>query len=178
MKKMHTNDIEKTTTVFEMEQSNVKFVPLANNICVSSMEINFNSEIEEILVDVETKEVFCVGNTSKNTMKIQFTLTTQYDKFELRILPEVVMLKPFYACEFSIYLTPKCTCQINNKICIVSKNLTTNVENMNDIIMKGVTNQSTRIDYDELIEETKLKEGGFELYIKAHTEETQLPSRR
>ncbi|ELP84372.1 cysteine surface protein, putative, partial [Entamoeba invadens IP1] len=161
LKMIHTKEQEKTTTIFGMEKSNVKFNSLANNICVSSKELNFNSEIEEIPVNTETKIVFCVGNMSKNVLKIQFTTTTQIDKFTIRVTPEVVMLKKKFACEFSIYLKPECTCRINNTICIVSKNLKTNVENINEIIMKGITSQSTRIDYEELIEESKLGEGSF-----------------
>ncbi|ELP89959.1 protein serine/threonine kinase, putative [Entamoeba invadens IP1] len=166
LKKIHTKELEKTTTIFKMEKSNINFVPLANHICVSSKTLNFNSEIDEIPVESETKMVFCVGNASRNVLKIQFTMTTQIDKFTIRVSPEVVMLKKKFACEFSIYLTPKCTCQINNKICIVSKNLKTNVENTNEILMIGVTSQSTRIDYEELIEESKLGEGSFGVVYK------------
>ncbi|ELP85514.1 protein serine/threonine kinase, putative, partial [Entamoeba invadens IP1] len=160
-KKIHTKELEKTTTIFKMTKSNIIFVTLINHICVSSIELNFNSEMDEIPVDNETKEVLCVGNMSKNVLKIQFTMTTQIDKFTVRVSPEVVALKKNFACEFSIYLTPKCTCQINNKICIVSKNFKTNIENTNEIIMKGITSQSSRIDYDELNEESKLGEGSF-----------------
>ncbi|ELP94380.1 hypothetical protein EIN_401430 [Entamoeba invadens IP1] len=100
LKMIHTKEQEKTTTIFGMEKSNVKFNSLANNICVSSKELNFNSEIEEIPVNTETKIVFCVGNMSKNVLKIQFTTTTQIDKFTIRVTPEVVMLKKKFACEF------------------------------------------------------------------------------
>ncbi|ELP85853.1 protein serine/threonine kinase, putative [Entamoeba invadens IP1] len=166
LKMIHTKELKRTTTIFEMEKSNVKFISLANNICVSSKELNFNSEVEEIPVNTETKIVFCVGNMSKGVLKIQFTTTTQIDKFTIRVTPEVIMLKKKFACEFSIYSKPKCTCQINNTICIVSKNLKTNVENINEIVMKGITSHSTRIDYDELLEESKLGEGSFGVVYK------------
>ncbi|ELP88637.1 hypothetical protein EIN_401750 [Entamoeba invadens IP1] len=69
-KMIHTKELEKTTIIFEIEKSNVKIILLANNICVSSKELNFNSKIEKIPVNTETKIVFCVGFMFKNVLKI------------------------------------------------------------------------------------------------------------
>ncbi|ELP84035.1 protein serine/threonine kinase, putative [Entamoeba invadens IP1] len=164
--KIHTKSVEKTTTLFKMNNSNIKFEALQNGICVSSKEICFNYESTEIPVEQESREMFCVGNTNKNVIKIQFTISVNSDKFTIKIDPEVVSLKRGYACEFSIYLTPHCTCQIDNSLQIVSKNFKNGDEKYNTISLHGTTQQSTRIDYDELVEENKLGEGSFGIVYK------------
>ncbi|ELP89960.1 protein serine/threonine kinase, putative [Entamoeba invadens IP1] len=166
MQKLHKKEVEKTTTVFQMKRSNIHFVFLQNGICVSSKEINFNKNINEIPVNLESREVFCVGNNNKNVVKIQFTITSKFDKFNLKIRPEVVCFKKGYACEFEAVLIPFCTCQIKNTIQIVSKCLKKQEEIFNPIKVVGITQQTTRIDYEELKEENKLGEGSFGIVYK------------
>ncbi|ELP91537.1 serine/threonine protein kinase HT1, putative [Entamoeba invadens IP1] len=110
--------------------------------------------------------MICVGNELKNVIKVQFTILTNIDKFIFKAEPEVVLIKRGYACEFSLCLTPLCTCKINTTIQIISKNLKTEEENYNTITINAVTSQSTRLDYDELIEENKLGEGSFGIVYK------------
>ncbi|ELP91148.1 hypothetical protein EIN_480170 [Entamoeba invadens IP1] len=145
LSKIHKKELAKTTTVFEMNKSNVHFISFQGGICVSSEQIDFNSEEETIQGNVEHREVFCVGNATKNILKIQFTVSSQIDKYKIRMEPQIVTLKKQFACEFSIYLTPLCTCKIDNSIQIVSNNMKTNEVIFNQIQLKGVTNQSTRI---------------------------------
>ncbi|ELP88807.1 protein kinase, putative, partial [Entamoeba invadens IP1] len=164
--KLHKKEVEKTTTIFEMKKSNIHFETLQGGICVSSKTVDFNSENDEIPVNTESREVFCVGNLNENVVKIQFTLMSNVDKFTLRVSPELISLKKGFACEFSMYLTPLCTCQIISSIQIVAKNLKTNDEKFNAIKVIGVTEKSTRIDYDELKEDKKLGEGSFGVVYK------------
>ncbi|ELP94361.1 protein serine/threonine kinase, putative [Entamoeba invadens IP1] len=129
-------------------------------------KIDYNSDCEEISVTNESRQLFCVGNTNKNLVKIQFTVLSNSDKFDIRVDPEIVILKSGYACEFSIYLTPHCTCKIDNSLQIISKCLKTNEEKFNEIHVIGTTEQSTRIDYDELTEDKKLGQGSFGIVYK------------
>ncbi|ELP84399.1 protein kinase, putative, partial [Entamoeba invadens IP1] len=166
LNKAHTHKIEKTTTLFAMNKSNINFVPLQGGVCVSSNVIDLNSDIEQIEVNEETRQVLCVGNTNKTATKIQFTIASNITKFTIRVDPEVVTLKSNFACEFSVFVKPLCSCKINNTIQIISKNLKTNKEKYNEISLVGVTQQSTRIDYDELTEDKKLGEGSFGVVFK------------
>ncbi|ELP94394.1 hypothetical protein EIN_029340, partial [Entamoeba invadens IP1] len=152
LNKFHTHKIEKTTTLFAMNKSNINFVPLQGGVCVSSNVIDLNSDIEQIEVNKETRQVLCVGNTNKTATKIQFTIASNITKFTIRVDPEVVTLESGFACEFSVYVKPLCSCKINNTIQMISKNFKTNKEKYNEISIVGVTQQSTRIDYDELTE--------------------------
>ncbi|ELP89852.1 protein serine/threonine kinase, putative [Entamoeba invadens IP1] len=159
--KIHKHEIEKTTTLFAMNKSNIKFVTLQGGVSVSIDLIDLNSDIEQIEVNKETRQVLCVGNTNKNTIKIQFTISSNITKFTIRVDPEVVTLKNGFACEFSVNIKPLCSCKINSTIQLISKNFKTNAEKYNKISLVGVTQQSTRIDYDELSEDKKIGEGSF-----------------
>ncbi|ELP83647.1 protein serine/threonine kinase, putative, partial [Entamoeba invadens IP1] len=162
----HQKDIEKTTTLFKMDKSNIHFVSITKGICVSSELVDFNIESSEIPVNEESQAMICVGNELKNVIKVQFTILTNINKFIFKVEPEVVLIKRGCACEFSLYLTPLCTCKINTTIQIISKNLKTGEENYNTITINAVTSQSTRIDYDELVEEKKIGEGSFGVVYK------------
>ncbi|ELP89346.1 protein serine/threonine kinase, putative [Entamoeba invadens IP1] len=164
--KLHTHEINKTITLFAMNKSNINFVPLQGGVCVSSNVIDLNSDIEQIEVNKDTRQVLCVGNTNKTATKIQFTISSNITKFTICIDPEVVTLKSGYACEFSVYVKPLCSCNINSTIQLVSKKLKTNEEKYNEISLIGVTQQTTRIDCDELIEDKKLGEGSFGVVYK------------
>ncbi|ELP83819.1 hypothetical protein EIN_241960, partial [Entamoeba invadens IP1] len=120
LNKLHTHEIEKTITLFNMNKSNINFVPLRGGVSVSSTVIDLNSDIEQIEVNKETRQVLCVGNTNKNATKIQFTISSNITKFTIRVDPEVVTLKSNFACEFSVFVKPLCSCKINNTIQLVS----------------------------------------------------------
>ncbi|ELP90329.1 protein kinase domain containing protein, partial [Entamoeba invadens IP1] len=167
LKKRHKTEIRKTTTLFKMKRSNVKFVSLSNGVCVSSQKIDFNTDIDEIPVNQETKTMFCVGNYNKKTVKIQLTYSTiNSDKFLIRNDPEVVILKTGIASEFSMYVQPLCSCQFKTEFQIVSKTLASNEVNYYNIKLVGVTCQSTKIDYEELVAEKYLGEGAFGIVYK------------
>ncbi|ELP85943.1 tyrosine protein kinase, putative, partial [Entamoeba invadens IP1] len=158
---VHGNISDKNKTIFLMEKSNIVFSNIQGGICISSNEINFNEDFDEIPVDAVTRQMISVGNTNKNIVKIQFTYSSKIEKFELEVDPVVVTLKKGYACEFSIYLKPLCTCKFHSTIQMISKNIKSGEEKYNEIMIKGLTCRSTRIDYEELIEEKKLGEGSF-----------------
>ncbi|ELP92316.1 protein serine/threonine kinase, putative [Entamoeba invadens IP1] len=154
------------TTVFEMKRSNVHFITLLGGVCVSSKEINFNLDVDEIPVNKETSQLFCVGNENRSIVKLQITSISKNDKYSIKVVPKIVTLKRGYACEFSIYIKPVCTCNISESIQIVSQLLKNEEVKYNTISIYGSTQQSTRIDYNELIEEKKLGEGSFGVVYK------------
>ena len=74
----------------------------------------------EIKVNIETKALLCIANGTKHNVKIQITSMAN-DKREIRVEPDVVVLKKGEGCEFSIYIKPLCTCSDNDndKLAIV-----------------------------------------------------------
>ncbi|ELP89365.1 protein kinase, putative, partial [Entamoeba invadens IP1] len=81
LEEMHQKNVSQTTTIFMMERSNVKFTALQNGICVSTREIDLNLENTEIPIEEETHQVFCVGNMSKNSVKIQISISAKVEKY-------------------------------------------------------------------------------------------------
>ncbi|ELP92040.1 protein serine/threonine kinase, putative [Entamoeba invadens IP1] len=168
-RKMQKRNIEQNYTIFNMNTSNIQFLNLKNNICVSSRDIDLNTEYDEIPIDTEIRLLFCVGNikTRKSPIqKIQFSTADVSDKFTITFSPEVVLLKSGYACEFELKFKANCTCSISSKIVIVSKDIKNNTEKYNDIDLKGITAQSSCLDYSELIEDAKIGEGSFGIVYK------------
>ncbi|ELP93660.1 hypothetical protein EIN_005510 [Entamoeba invadens IP1] len=136
-RKMNKNP---TTTIFHMKNSNVRFTTIRGGLCCNLSEIDFNSEIEEIPVDKEIRQLLCVGNSKERAVKIQFTLKEQNEKFRLRMNPEIVTLKRGYACEVETLLLIQCTLKIKSEVLIVSKNLQTNL----DIFIRSESKQIVR----------------------------------
>ncbi|ELP87586.1 serine/threonine protein kinase HT1, putative [Entamoeba invadens IP1] len=139
---------------------------LRNGVCVNRSEIDFNTDLDEIPICEETRQLLCIGNNSERTMKVQMSVSSNEQKFLIRTNPPVVTLKRGFACEFEIFVKPNYTTKFCSKAKIVSKSLQSGVETINEITIKGVTQISTRLDPDELIEEKKIGEGGFGVVYK------------
>ncbi|ELP83873.1 serine/threonine protein kinase, putative [Entamoeba invadens IP1] len=155
-----------TTTIFHMKNSNVRFTTIRGGLCCNLSEIDFNSEIEEIPVDKEIRQLLCVGNSKERAVKIQFTLKEQNEKFRLRMNPEIVTLKRGYACEVEILLLIRCTLKIKSEVLIVSKNLQSNLDIFNSIRVKAKSEISTKLDPDEITLENELGSGSFGVVYK------------
>ncbi|ELP94371.1 serine/threonine protein kinase HT1, putative [Entamoeba invadens IP1] len=84
----------------------------------------------------------------------------------MRTEPKLVTLKSGFACEFEVFLTPYCTFNLEDKIAIVSLDLNSGMSSMSYVIINAKTENSTCLDYDELIEEKKLGEGSFGIVYK------------
>ena len=134
-------------------------------------EIEFEDEEynSEIPVNKESKSLICIANASKWNIKIQIT-SSMNDKRDIRIEPDVVILKRGEGCEFSIYIKPICTCSNDNdQLAIIYQILNSNnskSSGQSEIRMKYKTTVTTRLDPDELIEEKKLGEGSFGVVYK------------
>ncbi|GAB1224199.1 hypothetical protein ENUP19_0180G0018 [Entamoeba nuttalli] len=147
--------------VFEMKRSNIKMNEFYGVICSNINEINFNSNGDKIKVNEETRELICIGNNGKNRIKVQFTTQDENDKYNIRTEPKIITLKKGEACEFEIFITPFCTCTIEDNITIVGLDIGTSKEIVAPMKIKFDTELTTLLDPDELIEEKKIGEGSF-----------------
>ncbi|ELP92846.1 protein serine/threonine kinase, putative [Entamoeba invadens IP1] len=169
LRKMSQKSLEKTTTIFAMKRSNVTFFALSNGMCVDRDTLIYTNEIneeEEIRVCHETKGLLCVGNSKNKAVKVQFSSNTNDESYTIRVDPNIITLKRGFACEFSIYLMPKYTTNINSDIAIISKSYESGVEAFNKIKIIAKTETTTRLDPNEIIEEKKIGEGSFGVVYK------------
>ncbi|ELP88684.1 protein serine/threonine kinase, putative [Entamoeba invadens IP1] len=153
----------KKTCLFVMSSSNVKFMKTSNQeIVVNMKEIQFESDsFGDIKVGEETRELICVGNISKNTVKVQFSSKESNYKYSFRTQPKVIAIPKGKACEFEIFLTPNCSTKINDKILLFSANLKSGKTTEIQIQITAKTEISTKLDPDELIDNKKVGEGSF-----------------
>ncbi|ELP91817.1 protein serine/threonine kinase, putative [Entamoeba invadens IP1] len=157
---------EKTTTLFNIKMSNITFTSLQGGVCINKTELIFNTKCDEIPVGKESCELLCVGNTTSKTLKIQISSKSDEESYQLRIDPNIVILKKGVACEFSIYLTPNYSSNITSQITLISKNLSSGVDTYNTVNMTAKTMMSSKLDYHEIVEDKKLGEGSFGVVYK------------
>ena len=158
--------------VFSMSRSNIEFIKTSNpNIVVSTNTITFSGEEDsEIGVNVETKGLICVGNKSHHTQKVQISMKEGSIKYRLRTNPTLVVIPEGKAVEYEVFITPLCTCTLEDTIKVFSVDMKTSEEGVVDINITGKTHISTRLDPDELEEEKKIGEGSFGVVYKASSE--------
>ncbi|ELP86826.1 protein serine/threonine kinase, putative [Entamoeba invadens IP1] len=161
---------EKTLTenicIFKMNRSNIIMTKIGDEILSNKQAISFGEQNEEIGIAVESRELICVGNGSKSHLKVQISTKTSANKYTIRTEPKIITLKSGFACEFEIFLTPLCTMHLVDEIVLVALDLTTGKQNTTSIKITAQTKNSTRLDYDEIIEEKKLGEGSFGIVYK------------
>ncbi|KAL7720565.1 Protein serine/threonine kinase [Entamoeba marina] len=81
------------TTIFDMKTSNIQFKSTNDqDVVINKNKILFNDECEEIGVNEETRDLICVGNTSKHTIKVQFSVKDGCDKYEIRTNPQLITI--------------------------------------------------------------------------------------
>ncbi|ELP91093.1 40S ribosomal protein sa, putative [Entamoeba invadens IP1] len=150
--------------VFKMSRSNVIFYKV-NDWLVSNKEIlifeDEDNVNKEICVGKETRELLCVGNKSNHVVKLQFSVMKGCDYYTIQTEPKLVHLKSGEACEFEIFLTPLCSCKIEEQIVCIGLDIQKGVEMTDNIKISAKTQLTTRLDYHELHEQKKLGEGSF-----------------
>ncbi|ELP84163.1 protein serine/threonine kinase, putative [Entamoeba invadens IP1] len=165
----NVKELKNKICVFNMNKSNIPFTGFSESLCVNKSVLKFgeeSNENNEIDVDKETRTLLCVGNTSKNKLKIQINVMNNTDLYCIRTVPSLVTLKKNEACEFEVFLKPICTCQIDDKIACISLDIYEGKEEVNFIKIIAKTTMTTRLDYHKLVEDKKLGEGSFGIVFK------------
>ena len=159
---------EKNICIFKMSKSNVKFIHYLNRVVVSNKEVvKFNLDSDELIpVNEETRDLICIGNQSKNELKIQISTKEGCDKYEIRTEPQLVTLKSGEACEFEIFVKPLCTSDLKDQIMIIALDIKKGKQYSLPFDIEYKTKMTTRLDYGELNEEKKLGEGSFGVVYK------------
>ncbi|ELP95302.1 tyrosine protein kinase FRK, putative [Entamoeba invadens IP1] len=152
--------------VFKVSRSNIMMTKLDGDILSNKNEISFGDEDDKICIETESRELLCVGNSSKSNVKIQITTKDKCDKYKIRTEPQIVTLKSGFACEFEVFITPYCTMDLTDEVMIVSLDLKGGKQNTTLMNIKALVEQSTRLDYDEIKTEKKLGEGSFGIVYK------------
>ena len=169
MKTIKDNKLRKEFNIFNMKNSGIDFIETENpDIVVNTKELRFvvkdpvtSEEIIQIPVEKETCQSIYVGNNSKNTIKVQFSMKEGTYKYSIRTEPQVMTIPKEKALEFKIFITPFCTTNVNETIKLISANLKKGMTTETDIKIHAETELTTRLDPDELIQEKKLGEGSF-----------------
>jgi len=113
IEKKKKKEREITTCVFEMNRSNVRFEHIGKIISCNRPTLVIN-EGEEIEVEKEHRELICIGNSSKSTLKMQITMKEENYRYSIKTNPPVITLKKGEACEFEVFITVHCTCEIED----------------------------------------------------------------
>ncbi|EDR26344.1 protein serine/threonine kinase, putative [Entamoeba dispar SAW760] len=122
----------------------------------------------------QTKEVtFYIANAGKSKIKIQPTIM-ENEKYEFIIEPEVVVLRSKEVVVFKAEITPLCSTQIDDKILFHSYDMKKDIMTEFSIGLEFITEQTNIIDYDELIFDKKLGEGGFGIVYKGIFRENEV----
>ncbi|ELP92551.1 tyrosine protein kinase, putative [Entamoeba invadens IP1] len=152
---------------FKMSRSNIEMMNLSANLVTNKTTLKFDLDDNELLkIDIETRDLICIGNVSKSNLKVQFSVMEGCDYYEIRSVPPLVTLKPGYACEFEIFIKPLCTCVTKEHVAITSLNITTGVIENAKVEIEIETEQTTKLNYREIIEDEKLGEGSFGIVYK------------
>ncbi|ELP91529.1 protein serine/threonine kinase, putative [Entamoeba invadens IP1] len=165
----HIKKVQEKTCIFDVRKSNIQFTKTSiSDVFVNKNQIKFEGENDEetIPVDKESRELLCVGNFGKNTIKVQFSSKDNTEKYTIRTEPLVISLKKNKAVEFEIFIRPNCSCKIKDKITLFSVNFKSGITKETQINLVAITQISTKLDNEELNEDKKLGEGGFGIVYK------------
>ena len=77
---------------------------------------DINEEINEIPVDEPVKELICIGNRSKDNMKIQLSSASGNRKYKIAVAPS--KLSSHVIVESRAVVKPNCACSVNVKTCV------------------------------------------------------------
>ncbi|ELP87955.1 protein serine/threonine kinase, putative [Entamoeba invadens IP1] len=165
-----TEKLREKYCLFDMKKTNIEFVKTEiADIVVNKTCIEFcgaTDETSKIPVATESRELICVGNVGRNVIKVQFSLKDNCTKYSIRTEPKIMTIPKGKAIEFEVFLTPNYSCNIEDKIVLISANLKKGETSQLYIETKAETEMSTRLDPDELIEEKQLGEGSFGVVYK------------
>ncbi|GAB1220071.1 hypothetical protein ENUP19_0047G0130 [Entamoeba nuttalli] len=149
-------------TKFQIKYSNINFKYVSKSHLVMNInKLTFGCETQPLPVETESRELFCIGNLTKKTIKIFLNAIEKKEKYEFKINPSEIILKNGEACEFEAILIPHCSCTISDYFQVSSSYLNGGNSNSERIGIEFITEISTKFDPDELIEIKKIGEGSF-----------------
>ncbi|ELP92364.1 protein serine/threonine kinase, putative [Entamoeba invadens IP1] len=150
-----------------MKKSNINFIEYSPGVMLNKTSLNFSVDFDTVCslpIDKPSRDLLCVGNNSKHTVKVQLTYKTTSEKYTIRVTPSLATLSSEKAVEFEIFVTPLCTCSISETIAIVLLNMSKGEQISLNFPIKFESEKSSHLDADEVICEKKISEGSF-VYI-------------
>ncbi|ELP91503.1 protein serine/threonine kinase, putative [Entamoeba invadens IP1] len=147
-----------------MKKSNINFIEYSPGVTLNKTSLDFSVDFDTICslpIDKPSRDLLCVGNNSKHTVKVQLTYKTTSEKYAIRVTPSLATLSSGKAVEFEIFVTPLCTCSISETIAIVLLNTSKGEQMSLNFPIKFESEKSSHLDADEVICEKKIGEGSF-----------------
>ena len=164
MRRFRAHKQSATTCIFKMARSNVSFIPTHHPaVCVDKTTVVFEGTLP---VDAETKALLCVGNKGRKHVKVQFIAKDGSDKFALRTEPTTVTLSRGMACEFEVFLSPLCSCTVDDKALLVVREGGASTSTTVPLGIKAETEVTTKLHYDDVVCEKQIGEGSFGVVFK------------
>ncbi|ELP85472.1 protein serine/threonine kinase, putative [Entamoeba invadens IP1] len=155
--------------VFDIKSSNLTMEKMNNVLCSNKNVLRFDIDSDEVIkVNTKTRDLICIGNTSKHSLKVQFSVIEGCDCYQIRTLPSIVTLKQGKACEFELFIKPLCSCQIKENIMAIALDIVTGTVLSNKLQIEVNTEQSTKLNYRELEETKQIGEGSFGVVYKGN----------
>ena len=101
------------------------------------------------------------------------------DKYTVRVVPGGVVLGGWMACEFEVFVTPLCSCTVDDRAAVVRERGAAETESTTvPIGFKAETEISPKLHYDDVVCDKKVGERTFEIVYKWSSAETTLWTRR
>ncbi|ELP95026.1 protein serine/threonine kinase, putative [Entamoeba invadens IP1] len=147
--------------VFDIESSNINFKHKITRGVLSNRKCIEFDDYNTVKINEEHRELVCICNTNKESMKIQLTSVDTDSRYFFRTNPEVITLRSRHACEFELFIKPTCSCRIDTNVLVSCKNMKSGTEKMRTLKIKVYSELSTRLDFSEIIENKKIGEGSF-----------------
>ena len=146
---------------FKFATSGIPFEDLGDGIMTSAKIIRFNG-LEPIPIDEKQQVIICIGNNSKQKLKIQLSLKEENMRYDLSLDHQFDILKPGEACEFELSLTVFCTTHIDDVLLIIAKPLKhTEREIVKTLDLFIESELSWKLDVSEFNQEKKIGEGSY-----------------
>ncbi|ELP86334.1 protein serine/threonine kinase, putative, partial [Entamoeba invadens IP1] len=147
--------------VFKVSHSNCLLNVKIGGSLSSKNKLTFNSVM--LPVNKESDDVFVLGNLSCKSLQIQLTVKQEKEPQKCNILvdPQIVVLKKGFACEFKVNVIPMCTCKLHDKILVTTFDIEKSQVKEGQILFDAETEWSTKLDFDEIIEERIVGRGSF-----------------
>ncbi|ELP85467.1 tyrosine protein kinase, putative [Entamoeba invadens IP1] len=158
---------ERNICTFDMSHSNIQMSKLKDDLVANKKKLTFDLDSDELIpVDAETRDLICIGNTSKHTIKIQFSVMDGCDFYKIRTEPSIVILKRNFACEFEVFINPLCSSIIHENVIVTALDISTGIIDDVKIEVEVETQTTTKLNYRDIEETKKLGEGSFGIVYK------------